>query len=68
MKTFLYYRTGKSALPCLLFHAGLNLPAFVLITPVGAEFYQRLLYGILMVVVVPLLPRPLFGKSEGAEG
>jgi membrane protease YdiL (CAAX protease family) len=62
MMSFLYYRSGRSALPCLLFHAGLNLPAFILAMPAGAEVYQRLLYGLLILLVVPLLPRPLFRR------
>lgn len=62
--TFLYYRSGESALPCLLFHASLNVPAFILGMPEGTEVYQHLLYGVLILVLVPLFPRPLLRVSD----
>lgn len=62
MMSLLYYRSGESALPCLLFHAGLNLPAFFLGMPAGAEEYQRLLYALLILLAAFLLPRPLFRR------
>lgn len=66
--TFLYYRSGESALPCLLFHASLNVPAFILGMPEGTETYQHLLYGLLILLLVPLFPRPLFRTREEEGG
>lgn len=64
--TFLYDRSGQSALPCLLFHASLNVPAFLLGMPAGTETYQHLLYGILILILIPFYPRPLF-RARSAD-
>lgn len=65
--TFLYDRSGQSALPCLLFHASLNVAAFVVGAPAGSEIYQRLLYGVLILSLVPFFPRPLFRSPWSAS-
>lgn len=61
--TFLYVR-AKSALPCLLFHASLNVAAFVVGTAPGSEIYLWLLYGLLILLLIPAFPRPLFGAAR----
>ena len=59
--TLLYNRTGGSVLACMLFHAMINIAAFTIYVP--AEFdLMRWLYVPVILVVIVLLPRPLFRR------
>ena len=54
----LYNRTGGSLLPCMLFHASLNISAFSIDVPEGSSS-MAYFYLAIAAAAIPLLPRPL---------
>lgn len=59
----LYSRSGGSLLPCMLFHASLNVAGFSIQIPPGSDFSAYLLAG-LALAAIPFFPRPFFGPGR----